>query len=78
MERNVKRWYASCEGDLHIALFENKPQPKDYCRGCGGIRKLQGIREGCVSKAEADKGFADSSPLTYPTSLPPWLLSSIG
>lgn len=69
MGRNVKRWYASC-GD-HISLFENKPNDRDLCFGCGVIRELREIGEGYVSHDEAAKGFADSTPLSNPETTPP-------
>ena len=68
MGRNIKRWYALCVDELHIPLFENRPRERDYCPGCGGVTKLHGKGEGYVSKEEADKGRADSKPVSNPDS----------
>jgi mobilization protein NikA len=68
MGRNVERWYAFCAGDLHIPLFESRPNVNDLCYGCGGHRKLRGISKGYVSKEEADRGLASSEPLSSPDS----------
>ena len=68
MGRNVVRWYAFCAGELHIPLFENRPNENDLCYGCGGQRKLHGIGKGYVSKEEADRGLAKSEPLSSPDS----------
>jgi hypothetical protein len=73
MGRNIERWYAFCADDLHVPLFENRPKETDLCYGCGGLRKLHRIGKGYVSKEEADKGFANSEPLSSPDSKLPIL-----
>jgi hypothetical protein len=67
MNRNVKRWFAYCPDELHIPLFENQPKTKNNCEGCGQVVLLHGVGEGYVSHEEADKGRADSKPLSEPS-----------
>jgi Pyruvate/2-oxoacid:ferredoxin oxidoreductase delta subunit len=69
--RNVERWYAFCPDESHITLFDKKPMESDYCLGCGMCKKLHGIGKGYVSHHEADKGMADSRPLSKPETTPP-------
>ena len=70
-ERNVPVWYGLCADDSrHIILFDNKPFQDVSCPLCRVTRKVSGVAQGYVSKAEADKGWADFPPLSNPQSTP--------
>jgi hypothetical protein len=72
MGRNIEVWYAHCPDGLHIPLFEidSPPKQRDYCRGCGCDKELQGIDKGYVSHEERNNRLASSRPLSNPDSKP--------